>query len=141
MLAALFFAQSLREITASDHGSTTGAPIIFATWVDLLPPLQLLLTGYILGCVISGLVETLRPKPAASCGRRVCAWCKKDLGEAVGLTAGKVTHTVCPTCKAAALADTNLTGDSRGVEVEKATSAGASRATKRKGGSPVTILP
>lgn len=30
-------------------------------------------------------------------GRRVCAWCKKDMGEAPGLSGD--THGVCPACK------------------------------------------
>ena len=33
------------------------------------------------------------------CGRRVCAWCKRDLGPAPTLKAGEVTHGICPKCR------------------------------------------
>lgn len=32
------------------------------------------------------------------CGRRVCAWCKADMGCARDLKRGQVTHGICPTC-------------------------------------------
>lgn len=31
-------------------------------------------------------------------GRRVCAWCNKEMGEAKGLE-GITTHTMCPDCE------------------------------------------
>lgn len=32
-------------------------------------------------------------------GRRVCAWCGRDLGAAPGLPDGDVTHGMCTACK------------------------------------------
>lgn len=42
-----------------------------------------------------------------NCGRVVCGWCKpvRDMGPAVGLARGKVTHGICPTCSAAMIAE------------------------------------
>lgn len=33
------------------------------------------------------------------CGRRVCAWCKKDMGCARALKRGQVTHGICSSCQ------------------------------------------
>ena len=34
------------------------------------------------------------------CGRRVCSYCKIDLGPAPGLEPGELTHGACPECYA-----------------------------------------
>ncbi len=36
-------------------------------------------------------------------GRRVCAWCHEDRGEAPGIPAGEETSTICPPCEAGIL--------------------------------------
>lgn len=83
---------------------------ILATWANGFFTLGLLAVAYGAACAISaGLTWCTRQ---IYCGRRACAWCKKDLGRAPGLPHGKVTHTICPTCNAAMFANLNLTGDS-----------------------------
>ncbi len=47
------------------------------------------------------------------CGRRVCAWCKADMGRAPGIPHGKATHGICPECLAWEKAKINLTGGPR----------------------------
>ena len=34
------------------------------------------------------------------CGRRICSYCKIDLGPAPGLEPGELTHGACPECYA-----------------------------------------
>lgn len=36
-------------------------------------------------------------------GRRVCAWCSKDMGAVAMLPAGRTTHGICPSCKESVL--------------------------------------
>lgn len=80
-----------------------------ATWVDGFATLGMLGLAYFLASVISaGLVmagAALRRLRQPRCGRRICAWCKHDLGAAKDIPAGAVTHGLCPQCLAREFGD------------------------------------
>jgi predicted nucleic acid-binding Zn ribbon protein len=41
-------------------------------------------------------MSRIKLKQLLMCGRRICAWCKKDMGNAPGIEGD--THTICPAC-------------------------------------------
>lgn len=42
----------------------------------------------------------LRVAVRVTAGRKVCAWCRADLGEVEGLAPGQISHGICPACRA-----------------------------------------
>lgn len=98
---------------------------ILATWSDGFFTLGMMAVAYGAACAIAEILT--RAARWIFCGRRACSWCKTDLGRAPGIRHGSVTHTICPTCKAAMLGDLNLTGNPKKPGEEGIRSFGISR--------------